>query len=107
MPRWPAKDGHQKLCLWRLWSFIPAGEVFAEGQINEILKTKHLFGDHALLRRAVYDNGLVSRTADGGEYRRIERKPPADAIALIQYLNSRRMTSTAARSDWQAHLCRI
>src|SRR6202022_186981 len=52
--RWPAKASHQKLCLWGLWVCIPAGEIFAERQINEIVRTRHLFGDHALLRRALY-----------------------------------------------------
>jgi hypothetical protein len=93
--RWPAKAGDQSLCLWALWASIPAGGIFAERQINEILKSRHLFGDHALLRRALYDGDLVSRTADGREYRRIERRPPADAVALIQHLNSRKMASAA------------
>jgi hypothetical protein len=92
--RWPAKAGDQSLCLrGALWASIPAGEIFAERQINEILNSRHLFGDHALLRRALYDGDLVSRTADGREYRRIERRPPADAIALIQHLSSRKMAS--------------
>jgi hypothetical protein len=93
--RWPAKASDQSLCLWGLWASIPAGDIFAEQQINEILKSKHLFGDHALLRRALYDGGLVSRTADGREYRRIERRPPADVIALIQCLNLRKSISAA------------
>jgi hypothetical protein len=88
--RWPAKASHQTLCLWGLWVFIPAGEIFAEPQINEMLKARHLFGDHALLRRALYDGGLISRTVDGRAYKRIERKPPAEAIALIQHLNARK-----------------
>jgi hypothetical protein len=88
--RWPAKASHQRLCLWGLWACIPAGEIFNERQINELLETKHLFGDPALLRRALYDGDLVSRTTDGREYRRIERKPSAEAIALIQHLGSRK-----------------
>jgi hypothetical protein len=96
--RWPAKASHQRLCLWGLWICVPAGKIFAERQINEILKTRHSFGDHALLRRALYDGGLVSRTADGREYKRIERRPPAEAIALIQHLNARK-TGDQPRRD--------
>jgi hypothetical protein len=88
--RWPAKAANQNLCLWGLWSYIPAGEIFPQRQVNEILKSKHLFGDYALLRRALYDGDLISRTADGREYRRVERRPHADAIALIQHLSSER-----------------
>jgi hypothetical protein len=29
---------------------------------------------------------LVARTADGREYRRVERQPPPQAIALIHHL---------------------
>jgi hypothetical protein len=96
--RWPAKASHQRLCLWGLWVCIPAGAIFAERQINEILKARHLFGDHALLRRALYDGDLVSRTADGREYQRIERKPLGEAVALIQHLNARR-TADPPRRD--------
>lgn len=87
--RWPAKAANQTLCLWVLWSYIPAGEILPEQRINDILRSKHLFGDYALLRRALFDGDLMSRTPDGREYRRVERKPPADAVALIQHLNWR------------------
>jgi hypothetical protein len=84
--RWPAKANHQLLCLWSLWARIPSGESLSEARINEILRANHLFGDHALLRRALCDHDLVSRTADGRAYRRIERRPPPDALVLIRHL---------------------
>jgi hypothetical protein len=88
--QWPARASHQKLCLWVLWSRIPAGMTFAERRVNEALTANHRFGDHALLRRELFDAGLVSRTPDGREYRRIEQKPPAEAITLIRHLNADR-----------------
>jgi hypothetical protein len=88
--RWPAKESERLLCLWNLWSQIPAGRVLDEKQINAILNAHHRFGDYALLRRELYDNQLVTRTPDGREYRRMERRPPADAVALIRHLGSRR-----------------
>jgi hypothetical protein len=88
--RWPAKASERLLCLWHFWSRIPAGVVHTEKQINEILNEHHGFGDHALLRRELYDHQLVLRTPDGREYRRIERRPPADALALIRHLDTRR-----------------
>ena len=88
--RWPAKAGERVLCLWHFWSKIPASVVHAEKQINKILNEHHGFGDHALLRRELYDNQLVTRTPDGREYRRLERRPPVDAVALIRHLGPRR-----------------
>lgn len=89
--RWPAKASERMLCLWHLWSLIPAGRVLSEKQINTILNAHHRFEDHALLRRELFDNQLVTRTADGREYRRVERRPPADAVALIRHLGARKV----------------
>lgn len=84
--RWPPKRSYQELCLWVLWSKLPARRVFNELEVNGLLKPLHLFGDHALLRRWLCDYGMMTRTVDGGEYRRVEQKPPADAAALIRQL---------------------
>ncbi len=40
--RWPARRGQQEVCLWFLWSKIPAGREFTERQISELLNTLHL-----------------------------------------------------------------
>jgi hypothetical protein len=87
--RWPAKASHQQPCLWVLWSRLTPGQVLSEKAISEALNGWHLFGDHALLRRELFGRGLVTRTADGREYRRIEREPPPDARALIRHLGRR------------------
>jgi hypothetical protein len=87
--RWPAKASLQLLCLWVLWSRIPSRRVLTEPQINQLLQANHVFGDHALLRRSLYDHQLVSRTKDCSEYRRIEHHPPPEALAVIRYLARR------------------
>lgn len=87
--RWPSKFSQRGPCLWVLWSRIPPRQTFNERQINEQLLANHLFGDHALLRRALCDHGLVTRSMDCREYRRIERQPPAEACALIRHLGAR------------------
>lgn len=87
--RWPGRGGLQQLCLWVLWSRIPARQRFSEREISDLLKTLHLFGDHALLRRALCDHGLLVRTPDCRIYRRLEQQPPADAAALIRHLQAR------------------
>lgn len=57
-----------------------------ERQVSDRIAALHLFGDIALLRRDLVDSGLVTRTRDGRDYRRVDRVPPADAAALIRAL---------------------
>ncbi|MCE5334607.1 MAG: DUF2087 domain-containing protein [Desulfobacteraceae bacterium] len=84
LTRWPSKHSQQELCLWVIWSRLPAGQVFAEKEINLFLNENHLFGDHPLLRRWLCDYGMMSRTRDGRQYRRVEKAPPAEALELIR-----------------------
>jgi hypothetical protein len=74
--------------LWVIWSKLPARQVLTEKEINLLLNENHLFGDHALLRRWLCDYGMMSRTRDGSEYRRVEKHPPAEALELIRQLRS-------------------
>lgn len=83
LTRWPARRGDQVLALWALWARIPPRQDFSEQQISQVLRDLHDFGDHALLRRELFEAGLVFRTPDCRVYRRIERPPPATAAALI------------------------
>jgi hypothetical protein len=89
--RWPAKAPHLELCLWVLWARIPSGRVLTEREISDLLNLWHVFGDHAVLRRALFEAGLVDRTQDGRQYRRIEQKPPVELSALLA-----RVTTAAA-----------
>lgn len=84
--RWPSKGGHKTLCLWALWSRLEAGQPYTERQISSLLNKLHLFQDAALLRRELSGQGMVSRTTNGSQYRRIERRPPPEALALIRHL---------------------
>lgn len=87
--QWPAKPSHQDLALWGLWSALPAGDAVSEGVFNGRLNALHAFGDPAILRRAMVSAGLVSRTLDCRDYRRVEQRPPPDAQALIRRLRGR------------------
>ncbi|WP_027185422.1 DUF2087 domain-containing protein [Desulfovibrio inopinatus] len=82
--RWPKKYNQRILCLWVIWSHIPARQDFFELKLNERLNALHVFGDHALLRRELVDQGFMVRTPDGRSYRRLERRPPADALELMK-----------------------
>lgn len=88
LAHWPSKRSQQELCLWVIWSRLPARQVLTEKEINLLLNDNHLFGDHALLRRWLCDYGMMSRTRDGREYRRVEKRPPAEALELIHQLQS-------------------
>ncbi len=90
MLRWPSKFSHQEPCLWVLWSRLPARRTFTEAEVNAMLVAQHRFGDHALLRREMVNNGMVGRTTDCRRYWRIEREPPAEAVALIRQVAGRR-----------------
>ncbi len=86
MTRWPNKTNLQGLCLWALWSHLPALREMTEPEVNTILKDWSTFGDHVLLRRSLIDHKLATRTPDGRIYRRTECRPPADARALFAAL---------------------
>ena len=84
--RWPAKHSEQQPCLWLLWSHIPARRVMNEREVNEHLNAQHSFGDAALLRRQLCDMGLLVRTPDCREYRRVEGRPTPLGLELIRQL---------------------
>jgi hypothetical protein len=88
MVRWPSKASHAELCLWVMWSRLPAGAAFTEREISELLNDWHTFGDYALLRRGMVDARLMSRTVDGREYRRIEQRPPAELSTLLKRIGT-------------------
>jgi hypothetical protein len=83
MLRWPSKTSHQRLSLWRLWAAFPAECDLLEAQVNAQLKALNGFGDHVLLRREMVNNKLLSRSTDCRLYRRIEQRPPPEALALL------------------------
>lgn len=89
LARWPGKVSLQRLCLWWVWSRLPAGHELTGTQMDDALRACHHFGDHALLRRWLCDLGMTTRTPDGRQYRRVEQRPPQEALALLQHLRDR------------------
>jgi hypothetical protein len=87
--RWPSRRGLESACLWVVWSRVPARRVFTERELTNVLNAAHTFGDHPLLRRGLCDCGLMTRTPDGSEYRRVEAQPTAEALALLDLLRQR------------------
>lgn len=98
---WPSRRQVQVLCLWQLWSFVPAGASLREKEINLLLQEGHCFSDPALLRRELFSLGLLHRNRDCSDYRRQEQQPPLEARDLIKRLKGRcleRETGSSAMS---------
>lgn len=95
--RWPSKRSVQKVCLWTLWAGFPAATTWHERDVNRMLQAAHLFGDPALLRRDMVMMGLMSRNPDGSDYRRLEKRPPPEALEVIERIKARRADWTAQR----------
>lgn len=97
LARWPSRLGLRQTCLWVPWSRLPGRRILSEPEVNRFLTDAHTFGDYALLRRWMCDYGMLTRTADGREYRRVEQAPPAEARMLIHCVHR-----AAARTKGEA-----
>lgn len=65
---WPSKWKKRRMVLGYLTRGFKPGVHYTEKEINEILAGMHAFGDHALLRRGMCDDGLLAREPDGSAY---------------------------------------
>lgn len=81
--RLPSKLSVRQLALWVLWMQFDGRRVYSEREVNGLIKAWHTFGDHVTLRRALVDYRLLTRKADGAEYRKLPARPDAEAHALM------------------------
>lgn len=67
---WPGqkKRAVQQAILRYLASKFEFGRVYSEREVNELLKRYHTFEDWAMLRREMFENGLLNREKDGSSY---------------------------------------
>jgi hypothetical protein len=68
---WPSKrrkGRFQQLALEYLAIQFEPDTYYSERQVNALLNQHHTFGDPALLRRELFDRGLVDRLRDGSAY---------------------------------------
>ncbi len=68
---WPSKRNKGKfqiLVLEYLATKFEIGVIYTEKQVNTLLNQHHTFGDHALLRREMFERGFINRTRDGSSY---------------------------------------
>jgi len=73
LDHWPTKFTDKMLVLEYLAAKFDPGKVYAESEVNEILKQWHTFGDWPLLRRSLHDYGFMDRETDRSRYRVIEK----------------------------------
>jgi hypothetical protein len=69
LARWPTKRSDQLLALQYLVGKFESGRSYTEAEVNDVLKHWHTFSDWPLLRRELYEAGLIDRNRDGSEYR--------------------------------------
>ncbi|HEY9762534.1 MAG TPA: DUF2087 domain-containing protein [Trichocoleus sp.] len=68
---WPSKRRKgqtQQIALEYLATKFEPGVFYNEREVNTLLNQHHTFGDPALLRRELFDRGLVDRVRDGSAY---------------------------------------
>jgi hypothetical protein len=84
LQRWPNKRAEQLVVLWIVWSQLPDDTRMSEAEFSSLLGRWHDYEDYALLRRELFDLGLVQRTQTGSIYRKVSRDDvPPDAAAAI------------------------
>ncbi|BAU41635.1 MULTISPECIES: DUF2087 domain-containing protein [Cyanophyceae] len=69
--RWPSKRNRarvQTLVLWYLAEKFAAGRTYTEREVNQLLNEHHTFCDPALLRRELFEHGLLQRERNGSAY---------------------------------------
>lgn len=89
LSRWPIKYSVQRLMLWGLWMRFDGKRRYTEREVNEVLKAWHLFGDHCTLRRELVEMKMLARSDGGAQYRKLPRRPDAEAMALMRALRGR------------------
>jgi hypothetical protein len=68
LTRWPSKRSLQLVALDYLATKLEDSKIYSEKEVNTLLNGWHTFGDPALLRRELYELGLLNRSKTGTEY---------------------------------------
>ncbi|MBD1876975.1 DUF2087 domain-containing protein [Nodosilinea sp. FACHB-131] len=71
LKEWPSRRnrGHfQQVALEYLATKFEPGVLYNEREVNALLNQHHTFGDPALLRRELFERGLVDRVPNGSAY---------------------------------------
>jgi hypothetical protein len=69
---WPSKRKLKQVVLEYLVQHFEFSREYTEKEVNARLNQLHTFEDPALLRRELFENGLLGRTKNGATYWRTE-----------------------------------
>ena len=72
---WPVKRQAQDVAIAYLGKALEPGREYSEAEVNAFMEALHTFRDTALLRRALVDAGVVTRTANGSIYHLVSDGP--------------------------------
>jgi hypothetical protein len=67
----PASRKRRPVVLAYLADHFEADRIYRETEVNAVIDSLHTFGDIPFLRRALIEEGLLVRTRDCREYRRV------------------------------------
>ncbi len=65
---YPAKEKYRGPAFQYLADKFEAGREYMEKEVGELLALWHTFGDPCLLRRELYERGLLRRDLEGRRY---------------------------------------
>lgn len=83
----PSKLSQQELIIYYIWAFIEKNKIFNEIELNKYLNKFHTFGDCALLRRYMFEYGLLSRSKDCSDYKKLFPKIPKSMFKIVDFAN--------------------
>ena len=66
--RWPKKRTEREMVLAHLAALFEPGRTYPEAEVNDLLRSRHSFEDWALLRRELFEAGILGRDPRKGIY---------------------------------------
>ncbi len=66
--RWPKKRAEREMVLSHLAQLFQPDRLYAESEVNDLLRSRHSFEDWALLRRELVEAGILDRDPRKGIY---------------------------------------
>ena len=83
LTKYPARRKKKLYALAYLASTLPSGMSCTERELNELLNSRHTFGDPATLRRELCDYRFLTRNRDGSAYTKTEPAPDPDELLKL------------------------
>jgi RimJ/RimL family protein N-acetyltransferase len=84
LAQWPSKQQDKLLVLAYVATKFDHDTVYAEPQVNEVLKRWHTFSDWPLLRRELVERGWLERNVDSSNYHLMALATGLPQLALVR-----------------------